>query len=292
MSTDRDTTRVVRSWLQTDEHESADRVLDGVLDQLDTTPQRRSTWWPARRFPEMSNTAKLALGGVAVVVTALLGIGFLLPGGPRIGGPGPTTPPTPTPSPISLDGANDRVLDAGTYVSTPFPADPMRFTLTFPAGWRAFVDGAFLPAAEGSSEAPDGMAFGFSKIDSLYSDPCFASGAGDVEVGTTVDELVGAFAEQTAYEVSAPTDVSLAGYSGKRVDLTLPSDLGTSTCGYEYFFPWPGSVYSQGPGNLWHLWILDVDGSRVVVTTNDFAGTPAEDRAEMQAILDSLRIEP
>ena len=185
------------------------------------------------------------------------------------------------------------MLDAGTYVSTPIPADPMRFTLTFPAGWRAFTEGTFIPAGEGSTEAPDGMAMGFGgQIDSLYSDPCFASGAGDVEVGTTVDELVGAFAEQTAYEVSAPTDVTLAGYSGKRVDLTLPSDLGPSTCGYEYFFPWQGSAYSQGPGNLWHLWILDVDGSRVVVSTHDFEGTPAEDRAEMQAILDSLRIEP
>ena len=63
MSTDRDITRIVRSWLRTDEHESADRVLDAVLDRLDTTPQRRATWWPAWRFPEMNNTAKLALGG-------------------------------------------------------------------------------------------------------------------------------------------------------------------------------------------------------------------------------------
>ena len=52
MSTDRDTTRIVRSWLQTDEYESADRVLDAVLDQLDTTPQRRATWWPARRLTQ------------------------------------------------------------------------------------------------------------------------------------------------------------------------------------------------------------------------------------------------
>ena len=80
------------------------------------------------------------------------------------------------------------------------------------------------------------------------------------------------------------------GFAG--VDLTLPFDLGTSTCGHEDFVPWPGSAYSQGPGNIWHLWILDVDGSRVVVTIHDFAGTPAEDREEMQAILDSLRIEP
>ena len=49
MSTERDVTRIVRSWLRTDEHESADRVLDTVLDLLDATPQRRS-WWPARRI--------------------------------------------------------------------------------------------------------------------------------------------------------------------------------------------------------------------------------------------------
>ena len=71
MSTDRDTTRIVRSWLRTAEHESADRVLGTVLDRLDATPQRRATWWPARRLPELNNTAKLVLGAAAVVVAAL-----------------------------------------------------------------------------------------------------------------------------------------------------------------------------------------------------------------------------
>jgi hypothetical protein len=60
MNTDRDTTRIVRSWLQTDEYESADHVLDTVLDQLDTTPQRRAGWL-GRRLPTMNNTAKLTL---------------------------------------------------------------------------------------------------------------------------------------------------------------------------------------------------------------------------------------
>ena len=290
MSTDRDTKRIVRSWLRSDEHESADRVLDAVLDQLDTTPQRRATWWPARRFPDMNNSAKLALAATAVVVAAFLGIRFLLPGGQGLGSPGPT--PSPTPSPISLAGANDDLLEAGTYVTTPFPDDSMRFTLTFPVGWRAFTDFAFLPVDPRGSEAPDGMAFGFFKIGGLYADPCFSGGAADVEVGTTVDDLASAFVDQTAYEVTGPTDVTLAGYSGKRVDLALPDDLGTSSCGYEDFTLWPGSPYSQGPGNLWHVSMLDVDGTPVVVMTNDFEGTPAEDRAELQAILDSLRIEP
>jgi hypothetical protein len=38
MSTDRDTTRIVRSWLRTDENDAADRVLGSVLDQLEATP--------------------------------------------------------------------------------------------------------------------------------------------------------------------------------------------------------------------------------------------------------------
>ena len=45
MSTDRDVTRIVRSWLHEDAYEDADRVLDLVLDQIDTTPQRRACGW-------------------------------------------------------------------------------------------------------------------------------------------------------------------------------------------------------------------------------------------------------
>lgn len=54
MSADRDVTRIVRSWLREERHEDAGRVLDMVLAELDTTPQRRS-WWPARRFPIMNS---------------------------------------------------------------------------------------------------------------------------------------------------------------------------------------------------------------------------------------------
>ena len=99
MNTDRDTTRIVRSWMQTDEHESADRVLDAVLDQLDTTPQRRATWWPARRLPEMNTFAKFGVAAAAVVVAALLGVNYFI--APNVGGPGvdtirhPRRPPSP-----------------------------------------------------------------------------------------------------------------------------------------------------------------------------------------------------
>ena len=240
----------------------------------------------------MNTTAKLALGAAAVVVVALLGINFLLLGGSRVGGPDSTITPTPTPTPMPIRADNTE-LQPGTYVTSPFEGrSPMRIVMTLPAGWSAFNEFAFIPVGEGSSEDPDGMAMGFFLVDGLYSDPCFAEGAPDIAVGPTVDDLANAFLEQTAYEVTGPEDVTLAGYAGKRVDLALPSDLDADSCGYEDYVVWPGSPYSQGPGNLWQVWILDVEGTRVVILANNFEGTSPEDLAEQQRILDSIRIEP
>ena len=91
MSTERDMTRVVRSWLRTDEHESADRVLDTVLDLLDATPQRRS-WWPARRIADMNTYAKILIAAAAIVVVAVVGLDLL----PANGGVGGAASPSPT----------------------------------------------------------------------------------------------------------------------------------------------------------------------------------------------------
>jgi hypothetical protein len=127
----------------------------------------------------------------------------------------------------------------------------------------------------------------------LYSDPCNVNyGRPDVSVGPTVDDLANALGEQTAYEATAPTEVTLGGYSGKRMDLQLPSDVDLTSCAAGGFFIWDGSMYAQGPGNRWHLWILDVDGVRVVIMTEDFAATSADDKAELQGIVESIRIDP
>ena len=55
MSTDRDTTRIVRSWLEEGATALPDRVLDAVLDQVPATPQRRPLW-PAWRFRQMNTS--------------------------------------------------------------------------------------------------------------------------------------------------------------------------------------------------------------------------------------------
>ena len=137
MSTDRDATRIVRSWLQTDDNESADRVLDAVLDQLDTTPQRRPRW-VAWRFSDMNTYAKVALATAAVVVAALLGYSYLVArnvGGPSLVPSEPTPTPVPTPSstPVPTLEMGAGALNAGSYRIT--DVEPFSITITVPAGW-------------------------------------------------------------------------------------------------------------------------------------------------------------
>jgi hypothetical protein len=95
MSTDRDVTRIVRSWMDEGVAVLPDRVLDAVLDQLPATPQRRASWL-ARRFPLMNNVMRLAAAAAAVVVIAILGFSLLPNAG--FGNPSPTATPIPTPS--------------------------------------------------------------------------------------------------------------------------------------------------------------------------------------------------
>ena len=97
MSTDRDTTRIVRSWLEEGVTALPDRVLDAVLDQVPATSQRRP-WWPARTFREMNQALKLAIVAAAVMVVALVGIN-LMPGSGVVGGPAPSLSPSPSPTP-------------------------------------------------------------------------------------------------------------------------------------------------------------------------------------------------
>ena len=126
MRTERDVTRIVRSWMREDEHESADRVLDAVLDQLDTTPQRRSSWL-ARRFPIMqTNTFRVSLVAVAVLALAILGWRVLAP--PDAGPP--STPPTPSQREVP-DGevpVTERLVNDGvvTTVEVSLFGDAMR----------------------------------------------------------------------------------------------------------------------------------------------------------------------
>ncbi len=106
MSADRDVSRIVRSWLNEDAYEDATRVLNAVLDQIDTTPQRRAGWL-ARRFPPMNNAIRFGVAAVAVIAIALVGANLYR--GSNVG-PGSSMVPSPPTSAIPSSSPSPRLL--------------------------------------------------------------------------------------------------------------------------------------------------------------------------------------
>lgn len=181
-------------------------------------------------------------------------------------------------------------LEPGTYVSHPLVSNPsLAVTFTAPEGWQSYDARTLAPLGDDSTRGPDGAAFAFGEYSDIYSDPCDSRGGPDVDGGTTAEDLAAAFSGQTAYQVSV-ADVSVSGYSGKQVELQLPSAFDAS-CPREEYFVVGGGIYPQGDGNRWRFTILDVEGSRLVIFSHDFGGTPASIRAGIQSMLDSIEIE-
>ena len=321
MSTDRDVTRIVRSWLEEGRTALPDRVLDTVLDQLPATPQRRASR-PVRRLLDMHIPTRFAVAAAAVVALAVIGVIAIARGSGAVAGLQPTVSPTPVPTvhpslvpspvpslvatPVQLPSAG--ALAAGTYVFSPFPnsagnacwtppqpgcvettaANSIRFTFTVPAGWEPdpLHLGVWL---SGRGAAPNGAVLLVERGGWLYRDPCHSSATTAIKVGPSVDDFANALANHRSLTVTTPVPVTLGGYSGKYLDLQIPSDI--SACTDDYY-PWEPGIYAQGPSQRWHLWILDVSGTRVVIVTMDFAGTPAADRTALQAIVHSIQIQP
>lgn len=113
-----------------------------------------------------------------------------------------------------------------------------------------------------------------------------------------MDDLATALADLAPFRVtSPPTDVTIYGYRGKHLEMTVPNvDFAECVGGdlMSWIAPLHGGPYYgyTGPGYTEEFWILDVEGSRLVVSTQRTSGMPAEDIAESRAILDSIRIEP
>jgi hypothetical protein len=104
-------TRIVVSWLREETHENAEGVLLRALDEVDTTPQRRS-WWPTWRSKRMNTYAKLLAAAAAVLVVAVVGYQFL----PASGGPGGQPTIAPSPSPALLARGTFTALGGGFNV--------------------------------------------------------------------------------------------------------------------------------------------------------------------------------
>jgi len=201
------------------------------------------------------------------------------------------------PQPVTED------LTGGPYLFGPF--DGVDLVATGPDGWYGYPSWAMDGPEPVKADAPTGIGISFFTANGLYSDPCRwdwkgtgAADVGDVEVGPTVDDLVAGLRDNTFYTSSVAMPVTIDGYAGQEVELQLPDDPFTrcdaesgDEIGHAFVFSGPG-LYAQGPANRWHLYILDVDGTRLIAVILSYEGTPQDDLDIAQNVIQTMDIEP
>ena len=274
MNSDRDPTAIIRSWLEIGATALPDRVLEAVLDELPAARQRRPLL--GHRLLNAQPALTVALAGALAIAVTLLSITYLA--APRLGAPPDTVAtPTPTPARATLLPGGGRI-DPGTYRLGNWLPVPVAFDV--PAGLR-HCGGE--PALCGDSIA----ALGFGTIINVADEPCGPSETmRDPPVGPSVDDLVTALRELPGFRVHSVRDVVVDGYAGTELEVTAPA----TNCD---LWPWASGYRINGvsSGETNRMRILDVSGTRVVISLAYHPTTPQRDMAVLQQVMDSVRFD-
>jgi len=285
MSTDRDTTRAVRSWLEEGVTALPDRVLDGVLDQLPATRQRRGLW-RGLTLGNVSARARLAMSAAAIVAVVLVGIGLVpsLTGPIRPGatGPSPSPSPVPTVEPSPTEPIATQ-LPPGSYSLEGFP---IGVSFTVAEGWARCGEG---PLEQGVCRLNGDGALNFLIVTDVVADTC-ADARLDPPPGPSVDELVAAISALPGFTATTPTDVNVDGFAGKKFTVTAPD----GPCTNPRTWATANRINGVGPGEVNLIRIVDVNGTRVVMTgaLGPIEADSPEAVARLEQVMDTVTFTP
>jgi hypothetical protein len=254
---------------------------------------RLRDWWERR--PEAAAVIAVVLLALVPILTGCSSGDTREPAAAK-----PTNAPTSTATVQDVMELPDFApLEPGTYFVDPDadPSTPLRVVYEVPAeGWSQWI-GAFKEPDEGR------VSVSVTTVTNLVRHGCRNHSPADPPVGPGVRDLATALADLAPFRVtSPPTDVSVYGYRGKHLELTVP-DLpvtheGFTGCVDNNLASWiarptDGAFYGYpGPGYIEEFWILDVEGTRLMIAGGRAPHPPQKNLAELRAILDSIRIEP
>ena len=165
-------------------------------------------------------------------------------------------------------------------------------TFTLPAGWGTDNGWVFKDGAEPI------IGLAFFDVLNIYADGCLWKLV-DPQPGPSVDDLVSAYAALPGFKGPARDVTTVDGFHGKQLEYTVPAYDGDECTGGQFGLiqedntPNPGdapSLWAQTPqqGNI--VMILDVDGTRLVILAGHPPNISAQDRVDLDAILDSIQI--
>jgi hypothetical protein len=167
-------------------------------------------------------------------------------------------------------------------------------TFTLPDGWDNIGWGVTKGGTTAGDVADPIFGLFFVEVGNTYTDSC-PSVQLDPPVGPTVDDLASVWGDLPAFDATVPTDITVDGFHGKLVEFTVP-DYDEDDCAYGQFMLLGGvgdptdGYWAQGPNHHHQLRILDVDGTRVVIGAGWYPDTSAQDRADIDEMLNSIQI--
>jgi len=193
-----------------------------------------------------------------------------------------------------LTAATGQLVPGRIVLDGPFPVS---VTFEVPQGW----------SRQGTTELADYVSvhkvrgntwplwLEWATIRNVYSDPCHpAAGQIDPPVGPSVDDLVTALTRMVGFSATAVTDVSVDGHAGKHFQLSDAIDPAAAGCDDSTWLslwePAAGGDTAKVPGPAtMQFWIVDVDGTRVVMFTEQY-GPTSNDMVELTRIVESIHI--
>jgi hypothetical protein len=282
--------QLLDAWMDLGPTAAPDRVAEAA--RLETRSTRQTAGlrgWPPRRFPEMNNTIRFALA--AAVLAGAVVLGYTYVASRNIGDQDPialTPSPeaTATPSAALLNESEGPLEPGAQYLLD--SVSGMRIYITAPENWVK----NFVPDVVWHSGSV--VSVGFGTVGNLQASPC-AAAEGEMEppVGPSVSDLVEGLGRMPDLEMIS-SDVTVSGFSGTFVELTASDPIdGCLRNGDGGLWAGPGGELVQPPGpyGRTRLWIVDVDGTRLVIGAEIRSAASLGQEAQVQTIIDTLRIE-
>ena len=319
MNTRQDLDQQLTAFLREGPDELPNESFDAVRDRTDHTRQRviLGPW----RTPTMNKLLAYGLGAAAVVVL-LFGVTLYFGSSGGLFGSTPSATPEPpleaTPSQSAWVG-----IPAGPFLISgddgPVDGGPVDISVDIASsGWRPLSDFDAVTKNDDGLDAPESVAVallawawpagtGFN----VYGDPCHWSTTIPNTPATTPEKIAAAFTAQTLTDPTEPVDVTVGGYAGKAVTLHVPmsyhqqpdvsreeefAECDQDEYGTFAYYGIEGDETHvirnvQGPGQVDELWILDVDGSIVILNATYSPATPANVVDELRALAESATFE-
>ncbi len=266
-----------------------DRLLTPDISHAAADAVQPPDFTPIERRGVQRRRTRTLLGAAAVLVVLLGVVGSL-----RVLGTEDASAPTPVDQPPRTMLAGDGAIEPGTYLVPRAAWSAVDFTVTFPEGWRVRNGNAF----HTNGEQADELGIQPFVVDKIYADACRGDRGAQTQVGPGVDDLVNALLAQPGPVKSGPVETTLGGYPATQIDLRVPDRLQSKNCflgpgtGVQIWFSEPDDYLVLDPEGVVSVYVVDVDGERAVFAAQYRpARTSSEDQAELQQVLDSIRIQ-